>query len=391
MSTGSFPVLVKNAKQFVPGMTAFGSSFTANIGMLKKFKDRQWANAPQEHKDVAEAWDTDYWKRGWCQKKNMWVDKELHTEFSRKDLASLMTFKMDGWKVGHWLAPTALTGGYGLVALPFWLANDTWQPSTMPQTAEARAEWREAQDMYRYKYCPASVTAFRWWVEHSIPVPEKFAHGWEELVNERNNVRRDATAIAGVSELYDKYQTFPWIRRQQARMIGRAMGMSTFPTWSKICLQTRIKDYWELAWNEDYMVMSQNLLNGMSDEELYDYAWRRYLAPYDKNLNREQLLERINDYHVVVGGDKFVQTGQANNIFVVTAYCFSHYFEPAYLEGDIAELDGNDFTNISQWGKDVYLQRLEFENGPLRDQVEAYGQKKVAEREAKLKALEGSA
>jgi hypothetical protein len=137
--------------------------------------------------------------------------------------------------------------------------------------------------------------------------------------------------------------------------------------------------------------MKQDLLQTMTDAELYDYAWRRYIAPYDKNLNREQLLERIGDYHTVLGGEKFLETGTACNIYVLTTYCFSHYFEPAYLEGDISELDGNDFENISQWGKDVYLQRLEFENGPLRDQVEAYGQKKIDERAAKLKALEGSA
>lgn len=388
MSTGSLPVLVKNAKQLAPGMAAFASSFSANLGLLKKYKDRQYAAAPQEHRDVAEAWDTDYWKRGWCQKKNMWVDKDLDTEMTRKDLAQLMQFKMDSWRVAHWMAPTALTGGYGLVAMPFWLANDTWQPSTMPQTPEALAEWRAAQDLQRYKYCPAAVTTFRWWFEHHAAVPDSYAVGWEELVNERNDVRKNVTEVAKISKMYSGYQTFEWIRRQQCRIIGRAMGLPTFPMWSKICTQTRIKDFWELAWNEDMMVLKNGLLEKMDDAELYDYAWRRYLAPYDKELTREQLLERINDYHVVLGGDKFVESGEAANIFVLTAYCFSHYYEPAYLEGDISELDGNDFENMAQWGKDAYLQRLEFENGPLRDQVEAHSQKKIAEREAKLKALE---
>eukprot|EP00672_Neobodo_designis_P012850 CAMPEP_0174856776 /NCGR_PEP_ID=MMETSP1114-20130205/36210_1 /TAXON_ID=312471 /ORGANISM="Neobodo designis, Strain CCAP 1951/1" /LENGTH=391 /DNA_ID=CAMNT_0016091581 /DNA_START=47 /DNA_END=1222 /DNA_ORIENTATION=- len=391
MSVASLPVLAKNAKQIVPGLIGFAGNLTTNVGLLKKFRDRQWNNAPQEHRDVAEEWDTDYWKRGFDQKKNMWVDKELHTEMTRKDIAQIMQFKMDSWRVAAWGLPTAVTGGFGLAVLPFWLANDTWMPSTVPQTPEALAEWREAQDLYRYKHSPAVCTIFRWWLEHNGPVPDKWAHGWEELCNERNNVRRDVKAIAEVSDMYECFQSMKWVRRQQARAIGRAMGFPTFPTLSKISVMTRVKDYWELAWNEDHMVISQNLLPTMSDEEVYDYAWRRYLAPYDKKLTREQLIERIEDYWVVLGGDKFVQEGKTCNIYVLTTYCFSHYFEPGFLEGDISELDGNDFENISQWGKDVYLQRLEFENGPLRDQAEAYGQKKIEEREAKLKALEGSA
>jgi hypothetical protein len=389
MSVGNLKTLAKNSAQFAPGMVGFFGGLGANLGLLKKFRDRQWNHGPQDLKDMAEAWDTDYWKRGVHQKKNMWVDKELHTEMSRKDVAQLMTFKQDGWKVGSWLAPIALTGGYGLAVLPFWLGNDTWQPSTMPQTEAARKEWLEAQDLYRYKYAPASIVAFHFWLEHNADIPAKYAAGWEELF-EKNDVRRDATKIETCNKMYNCFQTFEWIRRQQARMIGRAMGIPTFPTWSKICLQTRIKDYWELAWNEDYMVMSQNLMESMTDEELQDYAWRRYLAPYDKNLTREQLIERCQDYHVVLGGDRFLQTGEATNIFLLTAYCFGHYNEPAFLEGDISELDSNDFENISKWGKDVYLQRLEFENGPLRDQVEAYGQKKIADREAKLKTLQPS-
>ena len=386
MATGSFPVLVKNAKQFVPGMGAYFSNFTANMGTLKKYKDRQWNHAPQAHKDQKEDWDTSFWKRGFTQEHNMWVDKEIDTELTRKDIANLMTFKVDSWKVGSWLAPTALTGGYGLAVAPFWLGNDTWQPSTMPQTPEALAQWREAQDLYRYKYAPASITAFKFWTDTVAPLPEKYHAGWEELF-EKNDVRRDASKIAYIHKMYECVQPFKFMRRQQARMIGRAMGIPTFPTWSKICLHARIRDYWELAFNEDHLVIKNKLVDTMSDEELYDYAWRRYIAPYDKKLTREQLVERVSDYHVALGPN-FLEKGEATNVFLLTAYCFGYYNEPAFLEGNVADLDSNDFEGMSQWTKDAYMQRLEFENGPLRDQVEAWSQKKIAEREAKLKAVE---
>jgi len=316
----------------------------------------------------------------------MWVDQDLHTEVSRKELANLIHFKVDSWKMATVSAPVGLTGGYGFIAAPLWLANDTWQPSTMSQTPEALAEWRAAQDLYRYKYAPGCITAFKWWLEMVVHIPEKYHAGWEETF-EKNDVRRDPAKIAFMSKMYECFQPFTHMRRQQARMIGRAMGIPTFPTWSKICLHARIREYWELIFNEDFMVRKQNLLATMSDEELYDFAWRRYLAPYDKKLTREQLTQRVEDYFVVLGPD-FMTTGQPTSVFVITSYVFGYYNEPAYLEGDIAELDANDFEGMKEFGKDLYLQRLEFENGPLRDQVEAHSQKKLAEIEAKLKAVE---
>lgn len=386
MSTGTFPVLVKNTKQLFPGLAAYATSIGPNLGTLKKIKDRQWTEGPKDYKEQKELWDECYWKKGICQKKNMWVDQELSSVVSRKELAELIQWKVDSWKMATISAPVALTGGYGLLAAPLWLANDTWQPSCMPQTPEALAQWREAQDLYRYKYAPAAITAFKWWLESCCHIPEKYHAGWEEIF-EKNDVRRDASKVAFASKMYECVQPFTHIRRQQARMIGRAMGIPTFPTWSKICLHARIREYWELIFNEDFMVRKQNLLAGMSDDEVQDFAWRRYLAPYDKKLNREQLEERINDYWVVLGAD-FMTTGQTSNMFLVTSYVFGFYNEPAFLEADISELDGNDFEGMKEFGKDLYLQRLEFENGPLRDQVEALGQKKNAEIEAKLKALQ---
>jgi len=386
MSAGSYSVLAKNAKQLIPGLAAYAGSVGPNLGTLKKIKDRQWNLGPKEHKEQKEMWDECYWKKGISQKYNMWVDQELHTEVSRKELAQLIQWKVDSWKVATVSLPCALTGGYGLIAAPLWLGNDTWMPSSMPQTPEALAEWRASQDLYRYKYAAACIYPFKWWLEMTVHIPEKYHAGWEEMF-EKNDVRRDAAKIAHVSKMYECFQPFTHIRRQQARMIGRAMGIPTFPTWSKICLHARIREYWELIVNEDFMVRKQNLLATMSDEEVQDFAWRRYLSPYDKKLTREQVVQRIEDYWTVLGED-FMTTGKFSSVFVITSYVFGFYNEPAYLEGDMSELDSNDFEGMKEFGKDTYLQRLEFENGPLRDQVEAHGQKKLAEIEAKLKAVQ---
>eukprot|EP00744_Colponema_vietnamica_P000099 GILI01000191.1.p1 GENE.GILI01000191.1~~GILI01000191.1.p1 ORF type:complete len:512 (-),score=222.25 GILI01000191.1:142-1677(-) len=207
----------------------------------------------------------------------------------------------------------------------------------------------------------------------------------EEELWEKNDVRRDPKITRDAAELYDAFFQFHEMRRVSGRLLGRAMGIPTFPLWSKICIGTRIKDYWDLTWNEDYMVISQKSLESLSDEELYDYANRRFLAPYDKELTREQLLERVNDYFTFLGAE-FVENGKAPNILITSAYCLGYYNDPAYLVEDIAELEKDDFEHLASWPKDAFLRRLEFENGPLRDQVEAHTVKLLDERKAAVEA-----
>jgi hypothetical protein len=385
MATSNAAVLAKNCKNIVSGVTGLASSLSTGFATAQKIKARQWQHAPEAHRDQAEVWDTSYWKRHLCQHKNMWVDQDLKSEVSQKDLAQYMTAKVDGWKVLHCAAPLALTGGWGVPFAAWWFANDTFMPSTFSQTPAEVKDWRAAQDLQRYKHSPAALTTFKWWIEFHSKIPQQFLAGWDEVF-EKNDTRRDPAKINGISKMYESCQPFHLIRREQARNIGRAMGIPTFPTFGKICLQARIKDYWEAAWNEDHMVISGKLHEAMSTEDLYDYAWRRYLAPYDKDLSRDELLNRVNDYHTFLGAE-FVAEGKAPNIFLTVSYCLGNYNEPAYLDMDVAELETNDFDNLATWTKDAFIQRMEFENGPLRDQVEAHSHNKNLEREAKLAAL----
>eukprot|EP00760_Papus_ankaliazontas_P014246 PhM_4_TR15/c0_g1_i1/m.38597 len=381
MATGSPAVLSKNLRNLVAGTTTFAAQASKAFGVWKTMKDRAQEHAPEEYRLQAEVYEHAFWKRHLCQEKNFWVDAKLGDVMSRKELGEYHEFRFDLYKVMHPLAGTGLLGGWALLAWPLWFANDTWMPSTFNKSAEELREWRAAQDLYRYKFIPAMLSDYRWWYEFHIKIKEEKAAGWEEMF-ERNDVRRDPTKCAVIS---DVYAPFFCVRRKQARAIGRAMGLPTFPQFGKICLQTRIRDYWEIALTEDYMVMSQpGSLEGMTDAELESYAWRRYLAPVDKNLDRETLLQRCRDYHEFLGGAKFLETQKAPNLFVVFAYCAGYYNEPAYLTSDISELEGDDFAHLKDWGRDAFQRRLEFENGPLRDEVEAHSFKKLAERQAKL-------
>jgi len=303
---------------------------------------------------------------------------------SQKELAQFIHFKMDVWKMYHCFTPVFIIGGWVLPFWTLWLGNWTFLPSTFPQSPAERDEWREAQDLYRYRYAHAAIWDVHWFMSFLQKMNDNWAPYWDELYTKNDHRRENPKQLGIEMRKYENFQPFWNIRRKQARAMCRAMGIPTFPAFGKLNMQARIRDMYELLWNEDYMVITGKLHETMSDEDLQDYAWRRYLAPYDKKLNRTQLLERVTDYHQFLG-DKFVAEGDAPNIFMVNVFCMSHYHDPAFLDQDISELDKNDFEHLASWGQDAFLQRLDFENGPLRDQVEAHTQKRLAER-AKLLA-----
>lgn len=382
MASGSLSVLQKNVMNSASGFIKFGVATGQAFTTYKKIKDRIWNYAPTSVREQKEVWEDCYWKRNICQQQNMWVDKELHTEVSQKEVAQFLNYKMDLWRVGHWGITLPIFGAWALPFWIFWFGNDSFIPSTFNSTPEQVREWRKAQDLYRYKYAPAIIHDTKWFPEFHARVSEEYATAWDELF-EKNDVHRCPQNAHKIANHYNKMIPFFRCRRKQLRGIGRAMNIPTFPLWKQINLQTRIAEVWGLLWNEDYMVVTQGLHEKMTDEELYDYAWRRLLAPYDKNLTREQLMQRVTDYHTFLG-KPFVESGTTPNLFVTVAYCAGYYNEPAFLEGDISELDGDDFTSMASIGKDAFLRRLEFENGPLRDQVEAHSIKKMAERQKLL-------
>eukprot|EP00796_Vickermania_ingenoplastis_P010097 gene10097-7065_t len=350
---GNWKIFQKNARNFVPGINALIANGKAAYETWLKIYDRGYELGPVDFKEQKESYTVDYWKRGHCQKTNMWVDRELQSAVSQKDIAQLRYL-----------------GGYALPLAVIWLANDTWIPSTFNVTEEEKKSWREAQDLYRYRSAPSYLTE------------TKSAPGM--ICLKKNDVRRDPKIVRNAAEMYDHFFTFVSIRRKTLRHLSRSMNLPTFPMLTRLCNSTRVKDYWNLIFNEDYMTITNELHESMSDEELYDFAWRRFLAPYDKELTREMLLTRINDYFDFLG-EPFLADGTTPNLIILTNYVLGYYNDPAFLEEDITALEGNDFEYMASYGKDAFLRRLEFENGPLRDQVEAHTQKLLAEREAQKK------
>lgn len=383
---GNWGILQKNARNFVPGVSALVANAKVAYNTWLKIYQRGQEHGPVDFREQKESYTPDYWKRGHCQKTNMWVDKKLSdAKVSQKDIAQLVQFKIDMWRMAHCLGVFAVLGGYSLPLAAIWLANDTWVPSTFNLTEEEKRNWKASQDLYRYRSAPAYITETKWFFDfHAYPVTPVQERAWDDLF-EKNDIRRDPKVVRPAAEMYDNFFKFISIRRKTLRHLSRSMNFPTFPMLTRMCNSTRVKDYWGLIFNEDHMTISQKLLEKMNDEELYDYAWRRFLAPYDKNLSRQEVMTRITDYFDFLG-DAFVEDGTTPNLIILTNYTLGYYNDPAFLVEDISALEGNDYEYMASYGKDAFLRRLEFENGPLRDQVEAHTQKLIAEREQKAKA-----
>lgn len=384
---GSLSILKKNCGNFFPGIIAFATQSREAFNTWLKIYNRGYEHGPKDYVEQHETYSPDHWKRGHSQDKNMWVDKKLSEEVSQKELAQLIRCKSDVWRSAHAAVIPLVIGGYALPFAAVWLANDTWMPSTFNCTPEELKAWREAQDMYRYRSVPSYLMDTKWHFDfHAYPFNATHERAWDDLF-EKNDVRRDPKVVRHAAEMYDGFIKLETMRRKSLRHLARSMNLPTFPMLTRLCASTRIRDYWNLIWNEDYMVITQKLHESMSDEELYEFAWRRYLAPYDKNLSRDELMLRVNDYFEFLGAE-FVESGKAPNLVILTNYVMGYYNDPAYLVEDISALDSNDYEYMSSMGKDAFLRRLEFENGPLRDQVEAHSQKILADRAAVAKAKE---
>lgn len=378
---GSWTVLKRNCVNFFPACAVFAGESQQAFNTWLTVYNRGNKYGPTPFVEQAEHYSPDYWKRGHSQDENMWVDMKLSEEVSQPQLAQLIRYKLDFWRMAHIGMAPVVFGGYALPAALFWLSKDTWTPSALAKTAEEKREWHEAQDMYRYRSAPSFITDTKWNFDlNCYPFNAAQERGWDELF-EKNDMRRDPTSVRAAAEMYDHFIPLAFIKRKTLRHLARSMNLPTFPMLTRLCSSNRIRQYWSLIWNEDHMVIQGKLHTRMSDEELQEFAWRRFLAPYDKNLSREQVMERVEDYFTFLG-PKFVEEGKAPNVIILCNYVLGYYNDPAYLTEDIVALDANDFDHMAPLGKDAFMRRLEFENGPLRDQVEAHTQKIIEERAA---------
>jgi len=384
MATGSLATLQKNALNAFSGVSKMATAAPGAFATWKKWQDRRWTQGPSHIQEQAEFYEPTTGRRRFCQRKNMWVDKELDSEVSHKEMVELINFKQDMWKAIHWGMWLPLVGVYALPLYAWGFATNNYTPRCFNNNAEQLADWRRDQDLMRYKHSPSYCAQERWWFNFYINMSEEGGAIFDNLVD-KNTVPKDPVQLRRYAESLDMTGVnFIHCRRTQMRSFLRALTAPTTPWWNDVNAQVRLRDFWDLTWNEDYMVVKGQLHKTMSSEDLHDYAWRRFLAPYDQGLSTEQVMDRVEKYHTFLGPN-FLREGYTPNIWVCQMYCLGNYHEASYLTEDIKDLENcDDYVHLQTWAKDAFLQRMEFENGPLRDQVEAHSFKALEERKKKL-------
>lgn len=382
MSLASLASFKRNAVALPKVLPMISNQIAEGIATERKVKARADQFAPEDYKMMFEKFTPTSMQRNTCEKKNLFIDTTWADQGNtRQELVNRWYFLTDRWNAFHCQFLPLCTGGYGfLAAQAYVLSNDSWTPSAFRMVdAESKKAWYEGRDLLRYKYTPAFLNENKFKLEMTFPVPSE---KWNDI-HEKNDVRRNPEWARDVAKFYAKYYPLHIQKRQLVKGLMRTMGACpSFPLLKKVGATTRVRDLFECIFTEDVMVMKGKLLDTMSDDELACYAWRRFLAPQDKELTRAQLLERCNDYHTMLGED--VLKGEHPGIIGSYMYMIGYYNDPAFLTEDFSELEKDDFSNLGNWSRDLFMQRLEFENGPLRDQVEAHVVKQKAEQEARL-------
>lgn len=384
MSVANFGAFRRNVGNIAKAYPLITGGFFNGLNLEAKVKARAEKFAPEDYKIGYEKFTPTTFGRQPCEVKNLWVDTKWGDDGNpRQDLVDLWYFRTDRWRAFHWqFLPLAFGGNVWLAAQAYALANDSWLPSAFRSVdAESKKAWYDAQDLLRYKYTPGFLNMNKFLFEWSFPA---VAEKWED-VHEKNDVRRNPEWARDVAKFYAKYYPLHVMKRRVAYGLLRTMGSPSWPMMKKAGACTRFRDIYELTFTEDVMVIKQNLLQGMTDDELFDYCWRRYLTPRDKNLSRQDMLTRANDYHKFLGPE--ILDGKHPGLVGTHMYLIGYYNDPAFLENDISDLDKDDYTHMASWTRDLFQKRLEFENGPLRDQIEAHVVAQKAKQEARLAEL----
>lgn len=382
MSIANLSAFARNVKVLPAVVPTLINNAKSGMITQNKWAMRAEKHAPEDYNMQFERITPTNYQRSTCETKNLWIDTKWGDDGnSREELAKRWYFITDRWLAFHTQLLPACFGGWAFIAAQaYCLANDSWLCSAFTQvSAENKKAYFEGKDNLRYKYTPAWLNQNKFLLEASFPVPSE---KWND-VHEKNDVRRNPNHARDVAKFYSKYYPLHIQKRTVTKGIMRSMGMCpSFPLFKRVGATTRMRDIFECIFTEDVMVIKQKLVEKMSDEELFCYAWRRWMAPADKNLSRAELIQRVEDYHEFLGPE--ILDGKHPGIVGTYMYLLGYYNDPAFLDQDFSELEKNDFENLGNWSRDHFMKRMEFENGPLRDQIEAHVAAKKAEREAKL-------
>eukprot|EP01065_Artemidia_motanka_P050162 TRINITY_DN8517_c0_g1_i1.p1 TRINITY_DN8517_c0_g1~~TRINITY_DN8517_c0_g1_i1.p1 ORF type:complete len:409 (+),score=160.56 TRINITY_DN8517_c0_g1_i1:83-1228(+) len=320
-------------------------------------------------------------------------DKDLHVcdnlPIARKDFSRYVVAREDMDRMYQPAMAALLGGGVpAVVGLPFWCGSPHLLPSTFFSGADQQREAGIMRDQeVHVKFAPACAHQHLATLEYWAAMEPKFNEAFDSI-GHGFTAKKDAKAIRrfaqfagkveGSSLPYVRMDVGGWFRGTDCYQTCAFLGKPIFGVSAR-AMAARFVEHYRDLYQEDKLIQKEGL-STIDDHELYQICSRRNVARWEEGLNRARLEDRYSKWATlteVKEGSDYVP------LRVVVAYQTAHYRDPGFLDSTLSELDEDAFPAALSWPNDAFQRRLEFENGPLADQVRAY----VAQQEAAEKKL----
>ncbi|KAJ9458980.1 hypothetical protein DIPPA_30843 [Diplonema papillatum] len=308
-------------------------------------------------------------------------------QMDRKTFTEMLTYGEDIERMSQPLLMTFLSGGASLFALPFW-ANATHKlPSTFFSTEdEIRAGGKARDQEVHIKHAPICAHTQGRFIEYFISNDTKFNEAFDSI-NNGFMAPKNPEAIREMGLHMHKMGHGPipfltsdissWLRGREMYEVNAFLGKQHFFVDLKAQAQRFVAFYRNLL-QEDALIQKEGL-SSLNDLELYKICNRRLIARWEEDLTRAQLEARLSDWLTLCTPD--------NGVFVpiklLTLYQTAHFKDPGYIDDKLESLDTDAFPTAQSWAADAFERRVEFESGPLSDEVRAH-LIRLKESEAKL-------
>eukprot|EP01060_Flectonema_neradi_P006182 TRINITY_DN1413_c3_g1_i1.p1 TRINITY_DN1413_c3_g1~~TRINITY_DN1413_c3_g1_i1.p1 ORF type:complete len:386 (+),score=80.86 TRINITY_DN1413_c3_g1_i1:146-1303(+) len=295
--------------------------------------------------------------------------------------------------VDRMVAPTAwtlLTGGLPIFALPFW-ANATHKlPACFfDGSEESYKTWGKIKDQeVAIKHAGVANNTHMRYLEYFISGEPKFNEAFDSIAD-GFTAAKDPQAIREMGHFIHEMRTCSiplitahassWLRGREHMEAAAFLG-KPFLFMNVKTLNGRLVDHYRILFQEDVLIQENGGVESLNDFELYKICNRRHIARWEDELTRDQLIGRLNNWWALTAHEE----GKHVPLRVILMYQTAHFKDPGFLDETLDSLDTDAFPTSMDYAKDAFVRRLEFENGPLEEQVRAHV-KLLQQREEELK------
>eukprot|EP01063_Lacrimia_lanifica_P015188 TRINITY_DN22006_c0_g1_i1.p1 TRINITY_DN22006_c0_g1~~TRINITY_DN22006_c0_g1_i1.p1 ORF type:complete len:392 (+),score=168.82 TRINITY_DN22006_c0_g1_i1:45-1220(+) len=373
------------------------AGFLGNVGKLRGLKAtyNNWLQtaAPvsaTEQTDQIFSWFYQSWQLD--EQKRIVVSEDC--PMSRKEFTEMCQLQRDLNIMMKPMIYTGMCGGLSLVLLPEWASAAENLPSNFFKTEEEKKAWHLARDQeVHIKHAPLAAHTQSRFLEFFISNEAKYSDVFDSIAD-GFGANKDPVALKKMGQFIAKQHTCSlgmvtadvssWHRGREHMDASNFLGLP-FTFLSAEALSSRVIDHYKMLYQEDALINKEGVAS-LSDYELYEVCNRRLIARFEEELSRATLEARLADWMTFTGkgeNDEF-----RTPIRLVLCYQASYFRDPGFLEEDLSSLDKDSFPTAWNWAQNSFERRVEFESGPLADQVRAHltqveaSEKKMTEERA---------